>query len=301
MIAREHGTSLIELMIALTLSSILIATLGSLLVNTRAVQHSADALIHVTENTSHALWFLVRELRRAGFYGPPAGAVLTGASTAVCDASSPFSESITLFPVMTSPAFPRYCWRTAAMHSSALFLTYAEPPSQVHTVSNTHAAIVAQANGALRWVLPIPPHTVPIAGAAHLHALYVDATTESDIPACTPYIPALFRETREQSGSEPREEIARGIERIATHFGVDTDGDGAVDAYRPATQVSDWRHVYAVKLWLLGRSECPTSTHAKEIIFQMGDERIVMRDRFQRVLLTTTVALRGRLGMWDGA
>lgn len=298
--SRARGASLTELMIALAVGCGLIAAMGQVLATTRATQQFTTDSAEVTENASHALWTLVRDVRRAGFYGLPTATPVAVTPEWICP-NATGSTALELFPIMTTSLLPPTCWRPAARRPGTLILTYAEPnTAERNATASADLLITANADGSMTWLAAPVAGSSAVIGAAHLHAYYIDSATADRADGCAGRVPALFRETRERRGPEPREEVARGIERIALRYGVDVDADGAVDNYVASTHVSNWSRIYAVKLWVLARSACADSNHYDNTVYELGDERIVANDHFRRVLLTTTVALRGRAGEWDG-
>lgn len=298
---RARGASLTELMIALAMGCGLIATMGQVLATTRAIQQFTTESAEVTENASHALWFLVRDVRRAGFYGLRTTTPVAAPPNWICPGAKE-SNALQLFPIMSTSLLPPTCLRPAARRPGTLILTYAEPnTAERNATASTDLLITAKSDGSMTWMAAPVAGSNVVAGAAHLHAYYVDSATENRADGCAGPVPALFRESRERRGPEPREEVARGIERVAMHYGVDVDADGAVDNYVASNQVSDWSRVYAVKLWVLARSTCADSNHRDTTVYELGDERVVANDDFRRLLLTTTVALRGRAGEWEGS
>ena len=66
---RQHGFSLVELMIALTVSLILLVGLSTVLVNTRQANRLQTGLQQLNENGRYAIELMARDLRMAGYYG----------------------------------------------------------------------------------------------------------------------------------------------------------------------------------------------------------------------------------------
>lgn len=298
--ARARGASLTELMIALAVGCGLIAAMGQVLATTRAAQQFTTDSAEVTENASHALWTLVHDIHRAGFYGLSTATPVAVTPGWICPNATK-STAVELYPIMATTLLPPTCWRPAARRPDTLILTYAEPnTAERDATANADLLIAANPDGTMTWMAAPAASSSAVIGAAHLHAYYIDSATDDGADGCAGRVPALFRETRERRGPEPREEVARGIERVALRYGVDIDGDSAVDSYVAPTHVSDWSRVYAVKLWVLARSACADANHRNTTVYDLGDERVVAIDHFRRVLLTTTVALRGRAGEWHG-
>lgn len=111
------------------------------------------------------------------------------------------------------------------------------------------------------------------------------------------------------------DELADNVEVMRIWYGVDTNGDGAVDKYvkaneAPLDDVSSknardaaWRKVLSVRIALLMRSQdrasvaAHTGVVAHDNVFNLFDSPLKRRDdsRFRDVY-TTTIALRNRLG-----
>ncbi len=66
---RQHGFSLVELMIALTVSLLLLVGLSTVLVNTRQANRLQTGLQQLNENGRYAIELMARDLRMAGYYG----------------------------------------------------------------------------------------------------------------------------------------------------------------------------------------------------------------------------------------
>ena len=66
---RQHGFSLVELMIALTVSLLLLVGLSTVLVNTRQANRLQTGLQQLNENGRYAIELMTRDLRMAGYYG----------------------------------------------------------------------------------------------------------------------------------------------------------------------------------------------------------------------------------------
>lgn len=108
-------------------------------------------------------------------------------------------------------------------------------------------------------------------------------------------MPALFRVSLAPSGLPETEEYASGIEQLQLQYGVDQDGNGSVDRYFNADQVTDWQAVKAVRVWLLTRSRCETGEFLDTNTYRLGDVVYTPNDHYQRQLYTATVMLRNRV------
>ena len=111
------------------------------------------------------------------------------------------------------------------------------------------------------------------------------------------------------------DDLADNVESMRLWYGVDTDGDGAVDKYvkgndlllsdvsSPNARDAAWRKVLSVRISLLMRSQdrAAVAAHTGDVlhdnVFKFFDETLKRPDdgRFRDVY-TTTIALRNRLG-----
>lgn len=69
LLRKERGFSLTELMVAITLSLIILAAVAAIFVNTRKAYTTQDRLARVQENGRFAMHYLIRDLRTAGYTG----------------------------------------------------------------------------------------------------------------------------------------------------------------------------------------------------------------------------------------
>jgi type IV pilus assembly protein PilW len=106
--------------------------------------------------------------------------------------------------------------------------------------------------------------------------------------------PALWRRV----GRAPPEELLPGVERLQLMYGEDDDLDLAVDEYRNARDVRDWRNVVSVRVALLIRTPAEDGALPDSRTYTLldADEYDPDDERLQRVVYTTTVSIRNRAG-----
>jgi type IV pilus assembly protein PilW len=107
------------------------------------------------------------------------------------------------------------------------------------------------------------------------------------------------------SGASARaEEVAENVEDLDFLYGVDTDSDGAVDAYLKADAVGNtqWDSVLSVRVSLAAVSTETAATAGGQVVYlrdengdTVVDAQAASNDRRLRQVFTTTVALRNRL------
>lgn len=91
-------------------------------------------------------------------------------------------------------------------------------------------------------------------------------------------VPALFREILSSTGLPIQEEVANGIEVIQFKYGVDSNTDLSVNRYYDANDLSNntaispnWTQVVTVRFWVLVRADCPTNDYNNTKTYVMGD------------------------------
>ncbi|HEU0199687.1 MAG TPA: PilW family protein [Burkholderiaceae bacterium] len=105
--------------------------------------------------------------------------------------------------------------------------------------------------------------------------------------------PALYRHS---ALADAAEEVVDNVENLEFLYGLDTNNDGAPDAYRNAAALAaaDWAHVHSVRVSVVViGGETGAATGAQTYAFR-GATQTAGDSRLRRVF-TTTVALRNRL------
>jgi type IV pilus assembly protein PilW len=107
--------------------------------------------------------------------------------------------------------------------------------------------------------------------------------------------PALWR----RMGDDAAEMLVEGVEALQVAYGEDTDADRVANDYFAADVVDDWDTIISVNLALLLRSE-ESGLERDEETYQLLEPALggmtvdPADDRRQRMLFTTTAALRNR-------
>ncbi|HRQ64333.1 MAG TPA: PilW family protein [Xanthomonadaceae bacterium] len=112
-------------------------------------------------------------------------------------------------------------------------------------------------------------------------------------------VPALFRMATARTGPVvglQAEELVGGVESMQLLFGVDTTNNFSTDAYVPASGVTDWNRVVAVRMALLLRTPDEYGTQVDADTYSLGGTVVnPPNDRHQRRVFTKTIALRNRM------
>ncbi|NJN46952.1 MAG: prepilin-type N-terminal cleavage/methylation domain-containing protein [Candidatus Competibacteraceae bacterium] len=263
---RQHGLTLVEIMVALTLGLVLIAGLLQLFVGTRQTYRAQENLSRLQENGRYALEYVNRTLRLSGYR-----------SRETIEEGETFEDK---FDVSTNTD-QRPIW-------GADDSTSPDPdPDTVH-VSFEGETTLSQINASppisslqgdvvdcLGRVAPIDlasRNTLTLAG--------------TDLQ-CTSIINAV---TSTQA-------IVEGVEDFQVLYGEDTNGNGVANRYVPEGSVSDMNKVVSVRVCLLLRTEEDNvAVEPSTYVDCQGTNPLpTATDRRFRRAFTTTISLRNRL------
>jgi len=301
---RQAGTSLVELVIAMTVVMVLVTVMlrGTAASSTHAAVNSV--LAEYLTNGRYALEVIRRDLRHAamspliweGAQVQVNGAVSAqhygcgaGFDTTVIDAglwaandTNPFSS--TCLATGTDRQYQRgdvmvvrklSNQPVSAFRAKAPYLRVSYGAGNMFLGEQTPAALPS----------PVYDHAVLT------DVYYVNAFTYSKDEK--PLVPALYR-LRLSAGGTPRmtpELVASNVEHLQLRLGVD-DGSGNVRLVSPGA-VTDWSAVRSAQVWLLLRGTQPESGLPKAS-YSLGDVTYSPDDSYRRTVLSTVVHLRSR-------
>ena len=304
----QHGLSLIELMISITIGLLILSALATLFVNQSKTRTELDKSNRLIDNGRYALEVLSENLRLAGFYGERA-------LTALPVISDPCTSDLST-PNLTDlrDALGLHVAGYDATAASGVGATIGSPPCGLTTPPLTTADLK---DGSDILVLrradttPIPAasavngtHYIQLSNCKYDAATSVidttatnfvlrqhDCTSTSTLPAAnvrrffvqTYYIspnniagdgiPTLKLKELDPAGSgvfiiTP---LVEGIEYLQVDYGIDGDNDGVADSYATtcATAVC-WSNVVSVKLWAIARNIETTSGYTNTNTYTLG-------------------------------
>ncbi len=279
----QRGFSLVELMIASAIGSLLCAMAVSLWMAGTQMMRSAEALIQLQDQGQLALDLLGREIRQAGFshavnlgqvrlHAPLPYAVL-GCEGSVFGPGLP----ATVYPDM--PARPPCAAAVSGNPSDALLVLYesGEPAGlmaggrgewyQADTAraygascqGNRLPLVSHGSTGAPAWLAAnadpasaVPAETRVVLALAQ-HHYYVDTTPRRGLSGGRLMCAGVGR----GGEAESPQPLIQGVMDMRLSYGLDLDGDDAVDVYKSAAQVlpEEWGRLASVRVCLLLRGE----------------------------------------------
>ncbi|UOG91758.1 MAG: PilW family protein [Candidatus Thiothrix sulfatifontis] len=278
---KQHGLSLIELMIAMVVSLVLVAGVGTVYMSSKRNYHARDQFSLMDETARVALNALTKHLEHAGYATPT---------------KLPLGDYMYPLGGTTPPKAP--CNSSdKGVHPSLNLTTFAARATQdsykPDGVTTTGDAVSVRflgdstlftdcANGEL-------PEDCRVGKAPSMEAALIYNTFF--VNESTGY-PTLMCSGSRNNDAAP---IANGVENIQFLYGVDTNADGNVDQYLNATGVSAaaaWLQVVSIKVGILVRSLEQVLPTAEAKSYDVLDTTLSRNDRFQRSVYTAVIHLR---------
>lgn len=323
---RQHGLSLIELMIALTISAFLLLALTYVLTNAQTAYRAQSGLQGIQEVGRIGLAVMERDIRLAGFAGcTNMGLAFTNNTTDpdplairgfehTVPGWLPAPAGVTDPPDPNSPvdfnsdsfvvtyAAPIGTVRAPAPSGTDLFfLVSLEGPPVLTSVSRDllYLSSCRSANLFQMTNFDIPAgeitHGLQLGKTYEVGDQVLRHTTVWYYVGDDAGTPALFRSSDLINTNDTP--FLRGVENMQVLYGEDTDQDGLVDDFLQAQNVTNWRDVLSVRVALLVRSEQEqgsTPGFFASHDYNVLDHNHVVNpnSRFSRRLYTTTVRIR---------
>lgn len=303
----QRGMSLIELMVALTIGSLLL--IGTVTVYVQSGQHYRvnESISRIQENARFALEMLEPDLRLSGFWGLtnrqnfvtgragpldpiPAGLAVAGDCGVnwAINLDVPVGGSNNLYNLLC-PTFGIGAQLNADVlvvrHGSS---TVQVPQAGVIQVQTTQMQGQLFANGALPGGFdPVTSQTNTLVA----HGYYV-----SQDSVAMPGVPSLRRHTLIGGLGGPAiqdQEIIPGVQDFQVELGIDLTGDDSVNQYINPGPIPAGGRVVAIRISLLMRAERPEVGFVDNANYIYADRNVgPFNDNFRRVLVSRTIQLR---------
>jgi len=294
------GFTLVELMVALTIGSIIALMIGTAFVSNSSTKRTNARFEEFQTNGRYAVDFLRRELQHAGFralsvanvqqsggtgttdYGCGGNGVVTNLQQPVWGSNdtNPFSASC--IPAANYARGDVLVVRRAGL--DAIPAATALAANTLYVRSEFLSATVFQ--GPTRPANVQPPVEDYLLQA---DIYYVSPWTNS--AAENPAVPALQRLTLGPGPALTRQVVASDVENMQIQYGVSTAA-GTRFFNANAMAAADWANVVAVRLWLLVRSTDADPDYKNTSTYTLGDQNVTVNDSFQRQVLPLVVQLR---------
>jgi len=305
---RMAGLSLVELMVALTISLVLIFGATQVYVDSRNAYNVNETVARLQENARYAMSVIEPDVRMSNFWGLVKGASLVSGQAAQAAAVAPIaSNSQVLYcgnnfavdlnttlqgdnnQYVLSPTRQAACntvggtgWATNPQTSSdtltvrrASTVNSADALGQPLSVANvlqvcsTRTAARVYSDGSACGAAP----------AAQVNNLIVNAYYVDNNSSNGNGTPSLRRKALVTIGTVKQfqdQEIVSGVEDMQIQFGVDTGTTptGVATRYVNPDAVPAGAQIVAVRVWLLLRADAPEPGFIDNRIYEYGDRLI---------------------------
>jgi type IV pilus assembly protein PilW len=297
----QRGLSLIELMVAMTIGSVLIFGATQVYVNSRNAYGANEGVSRMQEAARYAMSVIEPDVRMSNFWGllkgagaitgqavqtATPGAVAPGPAANICGNNFAVDLSTNLQgdnnKYVLSPTRQAGCDNLTDLDSGVAWAT--TPVTTADTLTVRRASVFTNA--------------APMANVLELCTTRIAGRLQSDTTACsappvgqlsnlivdTYYIdrnsaqlaglPALRRKTLSAGGvlQFADQEIIAGIEDMQVQFGIDPAGNsGIATRYVNPDAVPATAQIVAVRIWLLVRADTAEQGFTDDHIYEYGD------------------------------
>lgn len=269
---KQQGVTLIEMMIAMMVSLVLIAGVGTVYVSSKRTYQTRDQLSNMDETARIALDALTKHLEHAGYATAdklPIGDYMyyNGAAdpnSIPCGGDNSIKSVSGLKSRATKNAFNAY--------GDAIAVRFIGDNTIFNDCANGQLPAACRADAA------------PSSQAALIYnSFYVDKDSKN-----------MFNLYCMGSRNDKAKPLVNGVENIQFMYGVDANADGAVDRYVNASNVGTdhWQHVVSIQVAILVRSSSEVPEVETAQSYSLLDATVSMTDRYKRAVYTTVIQLR---------
>lgn len=291
------GLSLIELMVALTIGSLLIIGAVTVYVQSRKTFAVNEAVARLQENARYALSMIEPDLRLANHWGLTSDPLLiagtvgnvplaVSGAAADCGATFPIDlrRAVDGANDIDEGSWPLACGANNGVRDTSDLIIVRRAGTEAVAADAARLQVFTTRHGGASRVFssntePMPiTSTPPFGPNAEVHDLIVRAYYVADDSQGRPGLPALRRKDLIAGPAFDDEEIMPGIEGLQVQLGVDpgadlngdgapddTDGNGFPDMYtgvptryvNPGDPILNTALVVTARVWLLVRAENP--------------------------------------------
>lgn len=298
--AGQHGFTLVELMIALTLGLFLIGSLLAALLASASTGKARERAVDIQTNGSYALDLMKRDAMHAGFLGttslfyPDAPTSISVAN--VCDPNTIGKVSLRIWGANDANPYAGSCIPADSYARGDVLVVRHLSAAAVSAPFNSNRIYFRSAyEGGEFYTGPAAPDF----SSTNRQPPYSDHVLEETVYYVSPYtssptesprVPALYRLRLGAGPAMAPELVASGVEHMQVRFGQFDPLGGT--QYLDASAVTDWDIVSSVQISLLLRGTTPEPGYRNTTTYTLGDQTIAVNDGYRRVVFGTVVQLR---------
>ncbi len=301
----QFGFSIIELMVATTVSLFIIGALITVVLSSASTGRTRDRASDLQTNGRYAVEQIKNELVHAGYLGisslffPDQSLTADGINvTDACDTTTVGRLSQRVWGANDANPFAATCIPAASYSTGDVLVIRAlDSTPVVAPFSTTRVYYHSAYEGGQPFVGPTPPDFT----GSNKQPPYVDYALQETVyyvspfttsPAEIPLVPALYRTRLGAGPAMAPELVASGVENMQVRYGVFQTNSTV--RYLSADEITptEWDLVKSVQIWLLMRSPSIDTGYQNNNTYTMGTQAIAVNDGFRRLLLSSVIELR---------
>ncbi|MFT5759287.1 MAG: type IV pilus assembly protein PilW [Alteromonadaceae bacterium] len=307
MMIKQRGFTLVEIFVALGIGLTLLAGVLSIFVSMKTTSKETSTSGELQENGRFALSILSDDILRQDFWGDYTGTLDFASLTAVPNAPAVdcAGEGINnaTFPVIAGSF--RTLWGTTVTSASMMnCIDDAKLSSDLIQLKRVVSNPVTVPNATNYYLITNISDGTIFSGAGGIptitnsqmweyqhHIYYVREELQGSNK-----VPVLMQ--GRLNNNMTFDPIIDGIEIIRFMYGVDNTGDGIVNAFISADNMTDalWNNandsnILAIKVYVLARSILPDNKYDNTNTYQIGDLSFTFNDNYRRLLFSSTITL----------
>ncbi len=303
--AAEEGATLVEMLVGLAIGLFILLGIMSLFGSASSSMRFNTELSQLQDTGRVIGRRLARDIMTAGYYGlvPNAGLIAgrKGAEDALAATAANDCEPKWFIDVVQplavydeSSPYPITCMPTALYRdgSDSIALRFAEPGNLIGTTVDA-GTLLLRTNRSL-GSLSVSAGGLSVLGAGDEQENRLVSRAYWIADGSTEETTGLFMTELSRVGAQPtvkNSQLSPLVEDLQFQIGVDTDRDGAVDAFRDSAAGIDPTTVLAVKVWIVLVAKKLSVADGAYTMEVAGATR-TYDDGVYRHVLTTTVARR---------
>ena len=306
---QQQGFSLVEMMLAMVIGIIIMGGILSVYTNTRDLQRSSEDQVNLVTDARFALETMGYDLRHAGVFGGTN--IPTLISCRMGDASCPAALPLAVgdchnqwYINIAQPIFGGEgviptgysCILNHQANTDVLVVRYADS-NPVATASLVGGTAYVRSNylagqlfvGTAQPVIPDDAGTLTANHQLYSRAYYISNFTNTPGDG----MPSLRRVDLINGPQAQDQLILPGATNLQVQYGEDLDEDGSIDKFVNADKVTDFTRVYAVRLWVLIKTEHEEKgLNTARTYTIAGIDVDAPNDGYRRLLISSVVKMR---------
>lgn len=321
MTVKQAGFNLVELMIAMVVGVVLMASITTMFVDTKVSANRSSAVANLQQQAQLALQILVDDVRSIGSWAEFSGVSL---GDITLPALATPDDSCSLIPIAGSTTTANQHepetanWIRDSSTVPVAVLTVAGCLNAGYTIAiNSDVLSIARLQGSIIALGNIDDASYYVAVSPTQAQIFKGNTpngaTNIDDADIYPYIHhTYFVQAHDTEGTRlsrfsyidgdfDDDLIVANIEQIRIDFGVDTNGDGRPESYRASSSISElmWRNnqIVAARIYVLARAKDKDLTLNNNSTFndRFSPFNPPDDDNYRRFLLSTTVLINNNM------